>query len=151
MVFELNMVTLWVLAFVLFLACLKVLIKVVRILSGVDGATFDIRKLPEFLATDILPDLGGLFILSLPTFLAPAGLPEDFGKILFGLHALFYAAALALAGKYVAKIRDQFPTPAYEGGVAPPASAAPGPAEGPAAPADSETRRPPVQDEPAGP
>jgi len=110
MAFQLNMVTLWVLAFVLLIIVMKVAFKVVRILLGVEGNAFDIRKLPEFVATDVLLDLGGLIILALPTFLASTELPEAFALLLNGLQALFVAVALAIAGKHIAKIRDYFPT-----------------------------------------
>ncbi len=110
MAFQLNMVTLWVLAFVLLVIVMKVAIKVIRVLLGVEGNAFDIRKLPEFVATDVLLDLGGLVVLALPTFLAPTELPEAFAALLTGLQALFVAVALAIAGKHIAKIRDYFPT-----------------------------------------
>ena len=109
MVFDLNMATLWALALVMLLAGLKVLLKVVFILTGSNGLVFDIRKLPEFLDADILREVGGLLILALATFLKPTALPEAFAATLVALHALFYTAAAALAMKYLAKIKDQFP------------------------------------------
>ncbi len=109
MALQLNMTTVWVLAFVLLVIVMKVAFKVVRVLLGVEEAAFDIRQLPEFVASDVLLDLGGLLILSLPTFIAPAGLPGQFVALLNVLQALFWAVALAIAGKHVAKIRDYYP------------------------------------------
>jgi hypothetical protein len=136
MAFQLNMVTLWVLALVLLVVVMKVAIKVIRVLLG---EVFDVRKLPEFVATDVLLDLGGLVVLALPTFLAPTELPEAFALLLNGLQALFVAVALAIAGKHIAKIRDYFPTvPADEASMVPSDRAA------------SRSPTPPT-DEPAGP
>jgi len=128
MVFELNMTALWVMALLILLVFLKVAIKLIFVLTGRDDEPFDIRRLPEFLATDILPEIGGLMILSIVMFIQPTeALPEAFAGILLALQALWLAAAFALAGKYLAKISDRFPKtpPAVPQPVEPPADTVP--------------------------
>jgi len=71
---------------------------------GADEAVFDIRNLAEFVASDVLLDLGGFLILALPTFLVSTGLPETFAVLLAGLQALFVVMALAMASKHIAKM-----------------------------------------------
>jgi len=61
-----------------------------------DYDSFDFRLLPKFLATGILPYLGGLLILAL----AAEFIGDPFA-------ALFYAAAAAATAKYVADIKDK--------------------------------------------
>jgi len=110
MAFELNVTALWVMALLILLVFLKVAIKLVFVLTGRDGDVFDIRRLPEFLTTDILPEIGALMVLSIVMFIKPTdALPEAFVGILLALQALWLAAAFALAGKYLAKISDKFP------------------------------------------
>jgi hypothetical protein len=53
-----------------------------------------------------MAEFGGLIVLGLLTFLQPTALPEDFAKVLTGLQVLFGLAALALAAKYAAEIKD---------------------------------------------
>jgi len=105
------MTTIWVMAFVLLVIVMKVAFKVVRVLLGAEGVAFDVRQLPDFVSSDVLLDLGGLLILSLPTFIEPTGtgLPGQFAALLAALQALFWAVALAIAGKHIAKIRDYYP------------------------------------------
>ena len=57
---------------------------------------FDIRKLPQFLASGVLPYIGGLGVLAL----AAQFVGEPFGGI-------FYPATAAVAVKYVAEIKDK--------------------------------------------
>lgn len=57
---------------------------------------FDIRKLPQFLASGVLPYVGGLGVLAL----AAQFVGEPFA-------ALFYASAAAVTLKYVAEIKDK--------------------------------------------
>jgi len=61
-----------------------------------DYDSFDFRKLPKFLATGILPYVGGLSILALAA--------EFVGDVFIGL---FYPAAAAVTAKYVAEIKDK--------------------------------------------
>jgi hypothetical protein len=124
--FQPNMLTLWTLALVILFASVKVLLRVVRILTGGErGVVFDIRLLPEFLGDDILFEVGGLLILALPTFIAPTGLPDSFAAALLALQGIYVGAAFSLLGKYLAKIRDLYPMPAIAGTTD---WAAPGPA-----------------------
>jgi len=110
MVFTLNKAAVWILAMVFLTLLVKVGIKVIRVLLGRDEDVFDIRKLPEFLAADVLAEVGGLLVLSIVMFLEPTDeMPVAFGWLLGVLQAAFVAAGFALAGKYVAKITDQFP------------------------------------------
>ena len=62
--------------------------------SDYDG--FDIRELPRFLVTGILPYVGSLVILAMATEL----IGEPFA-------ALFYPAAAATLAKFVVEIRDK--------------------------------------------
>lgn len=61
-----------------------------------DFEAFDLRLLPKFLATGILPYLGSLLILAL----AAEFIGDPFA-------AIFYAAAAAALAKYVAEIKDK--------------------------------------------
>lgn len=61
-----------------------------------DYDSFDFRKLPKFLATGVLPYVGGLGILALAA--------EFVGDVFVGL---FYPAAAAVTIKYVAEIKDK--------------------------------------------
>lgn len=60
-----------------------------------DG-TFDIRKLPRFLATNILPYVGGLIVLAVVA--RYIGRPFEY---------IFYAVAMAVLAKYLAEIIDK--------------------------------------------
>lgn len=120
MTFQPNMLTLWTLALVILFAVVKVLLRVVRILTGAErGVVFDIRLLPEFLGDDILFEVGGLLILALPTFIAPTGLPGSFAAALLALQGIYVGAAFSLLGKYLAKIRDIYPIAANPADAAP--------------------------------
>ncbi len=57
--------------------------------------TFDVRRLPQFLQTAVLPYIGGLTVL-----LAAASFNSE-------LKAALIAAAMALGLKYVAEIKDK--------------------------------------------
>ena len=85
--------------------CVFIVVVVAIILDVILGAikaakddfdAFNLRTLPKFLATGILPYVGGLGILAL----AAQFVGEPFA-------ALFYAAAAAVAAKYVAEIKDK--------------------------------------------
>ncbi|MDI6742187.1 MAG: hypothetical protein QMD11_05535 [Smithella sp.] len=58
--------------------------------------TFDLRKLPEFVATDILPYIGGMFILALMAEMVGRPYVE-----------LFYVVAVLVGVAYSAKINDK--------------------------------------------
>lgn len=64
--------------------------------AKLDPDGFDIRKLPRFLATGILPYVGGLGILA-------------FASIIIGepFAAIFYLAAASVTAKYMAEIKDK--------------------------------------------
>ncbi len=68
---------------------------VIRALISSDGP-FDFRKLPQFLASGILPYVGGLGVVAI----AAQYIGEPF-------LALFYAAAAATTAKYIAEIKDK--------------------------------------------
>ena len=59
-------------------------------------AAFDIRMLPQFVATNIFPYVGGLVVLALVAEFI--GNPYD---------AIFYPVAAAVAVKYIAEIKDK--------------------------------------------
>ena len=64
--------------------------------AKMDDDYFDIRVLPQFLMSGVLPYVGGLGILAL----AAQYVGEPFA-------ALFYASAAAVTAKYVAEIKDK--------------------------------------------
>ena len=66
------------------------------IILAIKEKEFDVRKLPQFLATNVVPYIGGMAILAYVAHLA--GGP-------FGY--LFYAVALAVLAKYLAEIKDK--------------------------------------------
>lgn len=61
-----------------------------------DCDSFNFRELPRFLATGILPYVGGLGVLALAA--------KFVGDVFIGL---FYPAAAAVTAKYVAEIKDK--------------------------------------------
>ena len=65
------------------------------IASAIKNKTFNIRKLPQFVSTNLLPYVGGLIVLMLAAILVP------------DLSAAFYTAAAAVAAKYLAEIKDK--------------------------------------------
>lgn len=86
-----------------FITFLVVVVAIVidTILGAVKAATadcdsFNFRKLPKFLATGILPYVGGLGVLALAA--------KFVGDVFIGL---FYPAAAAVTAKYVAEIKDK--------------------------------------------
>jgi hypothetical protein len=64
------------------------------IITSISNKQFDIRKLPQFLQTSILPYVGGLTILALFSYDST-------------IKPLFYAAATATTAKYIAEIKDK--------------------------------------------
>lgn len=66
------------------------------VILAIKAGEFDIRKPPQFLATNVVPYVGGMAILAFVTHLV--GGP-------FGY--LFYAVALAVLAKYLAEIKDK--------------------------------------------
>lgn len=65
------------------------------ILLSLRQAQFNFRKLPQFLKTNVLPYVGGLFVLGV----AAAGSAE--------LGTIFYAAAATTGAKYLMEIKDK--------------------------------------------
>ena len=61
-----------------------------------ENENFDIRKLPQFVATNVFPFVGGLVILAVVA--ECVGQPYD---------GLFYPIAVAVLVKYVAEIKDK--------------------------------------------
>lgn len=66
------------------------------VILAIKAGEFDVRILPQFLATNVVPYIGGMAILAFVTHLV--GGP-------FGY--LFYAVALAVLAKYLAEIKDK--------------------------------------------
>lgn len=64
------------------------------IINAISQKQFDIRKLPQFLQTSILPYIGGLAILAVFSYDGT-------------IKPLFYAAAAATTAKYLAEIKDK--------------------------------------------
>ena len=64
------------------------------IIVSISKKEFDVRQLPRFLQTSILPYVGGLTILAIFSY-------NDTIK------PLFYAAATATTAKYIAEIKDK--------------------------------------------
>jgi len=69
------------------------------VILSIKAGTFDIRKLPQFIATNVLPFVGGLTVLALATFIV--------GDYSTQITAIFYAAAAATAAKFIAEIKDK--------------------------------------------
>lgn len=61
-----------------------------------DNENFDLRKLPQFVQTQILPYVGGLGVLAIVAEFI--GQPYD---------AMFYPVAVAVLVKYAAEIKDK--------------------------------------------
>lgn len=61
-----------------------------------ENENFDIRKLPQFVATNVFPFVGGLVVLAVVA--EYVGQPYD---------GLFYPIAGAVLAKYVAEIKDK--------------------------------------------
>ncbi len=109
MQFVLNMVTLWILLFVFFTIVARVLLKIIWILSGKDTEPFDVRKFPAFLAKFILPEFGGLVVISLFTFIKPTALPDAFAQYVLAFQdGIFALIALGIVAKHVAEIKDLY-------------------------------------------
>ncbi len=69
------------------------------VILSIRAGTFDVRKLPQFMVTNLLPYAGGLLILALAGWVA--------GDYSTQLLAIFYAAAAATAAKFIAEIKDK--------------------------------------------
>ncbi len=67
------------------------------VIMAISQGHFDLRKLPQFLRTNILPYAGGLLILAL------AGGNTQ-------LQAIFFAAAAATSMKFLLEIKDKIKT-----------------------------------------
>lgn len=64
---------------------------------------FNFRLLPNFLATSVLPDIGGLLALAIIPVLGPR-LPEIADS---GITGFFYAASAASAVKHLLTVKDK--------------------------------------------
>jgi hypothetical protein len=69
------------------------------IILSIKAGKFDVRKLPQFLATNLLPYAGGLLVLALTSLFA--------GDYSTQVIAIFGAAALVTGAKFVAEIIDK--------------------------------------------
>ena len=68
---------------------------VLGVLFSIKTNTFDVRKLPQFLETNLLPYIGGLLVLALFSNMDPA------------LSVLFFTISAAVYAKFLANIKDQ--------------------------------------------
>lgn len=69
------------------------------VLLSIRAGTLDVRKLPQFMVTNLLPYAGGLLILALGACIA--------GEYSTQLLAIFYAAAAATGVKFIAETKDK--------------------------------------------
>lgn len=69
------------------------------IILSIKAGTFNVRKLPQFLVTNLLPIVGSLLVLVGTSYVA--------GQYTAEVTALFYAAAAAAALKFIAEIKDK--------------------------------------------
>ena len=83
----------WTLAVAVALIALDTIL---GILLGIKDKTFDLRILPQFLFTGVLPFLGGLALLALLAY-----------YIDVPFAGMFYASAAAIAAKYLADLWDK--------------------------------------------
>ena len=68
---------------------------VLGVLFSIKTSTFDVRKLPQFLETNLLPYIGGLLVLALFSNMDPT------------LSVLFFTISAAVYAKFLADIKDQ--------------------------------------------
>ena len=68
---------------------------VLGVLFSIKTSTFDVRKLPQFLETNLLPYIGGLLVLALFSNMDPT------------LSVLFFTISAAVYAKFLANIKDQ--------------------------------------------
>ena len=68
---------------------------VLGVLLAIKTNTFDVRKLPQFLETNLLPYIGGLLVLALFSNMDPT------------LSILFFTISAAVYAKFLANIKDQ--------------------------------------------
>ena len=66
------------------------------VLTAIKGKELDVRKLPQVIATNVFPYVGGLSVLGV--------LAEYIGQPYSGI---FYLFAVSLGGKYFAEIKDK--------------------------------------------
>lgn len=69
------------------------------IILSIKATTFNVRKLPQFLATNLLPYVGGLIVLALAVYVA--------GDYTAQIAAIFFAAAAVTAAKFITEIKDK--------------------------------------------
>jgi hypothetical protein len=66
------------------------------IIKAIIGSEFDLRKLPQFIATGVLPYLGGVSILAAAAHFVGTPFVE-----------IFYVAVAAIATKYIMDLKDK--------------------------------------------
>ena len=93
---EFDIIALPVLQAVLVVAAAIALNAILGMILAAKEGEFDIRRMPEFLATHVLPYLGGLLLVGWVAHL----LPEPYS-------AVFYPVAAAALAKYLADIKDK--------------------------------------------
>lgn len=69
------------------------------IILSIKARSFDVRKLPQFLATNLLPYVGSLLILALAAYVT--------GDYSAQIAVIFFAATAATAVKFIAEIKDK--------------------------------------------
>lgn len=69
------------------------------IILSIKARAFNVRKLPNFIAVNLFPYIGGLAVLGLAAYFG--------GAYSIQIAAIFYAAAAATAGKFIAEIKDK--------------------------------------------
>lgn len=69
------------------------------VILSIRAGTFDVRRLPQFLATNVFPFVGGLCVLGAATLFA--------GDYSMQIAAIFYAAVAATIAKFIAEIKDK--------------------------------------------
>ena len=92
MVLDLDIQMAWMLASAVGLIVLDFLLGALRAYTQ---GTFDIRVLPEFLRTNVLPFVGGLVLLA------------GFSMVLPAVKVVYIAAVVATDAKFLAEIRDK--------------------------------------------
>jgi hypothetical protein len=67
----------------------------IGVCAAVKQEKFDVRKLPQFIPSNIVPYIGGLLVLAIAALIVTSFAP------------VFYAAAAAVAAKFVTDIKDK--------------------------------------------
>lgn len=69
------------------------------IILSIKAKTFNVRKLPQFIGTNLFPYIGGLLVLALASYIT--------GEYSTQIVTIFYAAAIATEIKFIAEIKDK--------------------------------------------